>query len=289
MIVDIIFLIAVGATWAWINEKVREDSGGEYENWLDALLDGLKKAQDSLENAPEPLQPVLGLLLGILESAGKFLDTTITEITGSTDSVGEFFYNLGTLLSDATFESFEDIADKIENLGDRIKEEIELKIKPYLDYQTKLQDELADVLEGKTRGVATFLEELKENIKNAAEDQIEEAKTITTDIDYVLRDQTYESFEDLQNAYDRVMTEAYEKLYESHTIADTYLNRDIFNTTLQMNMWADLLETATSVDVEKAKENMRAQLEAYKDIYFEIMRQYKDIAEEMRKQLGSGA
>ena len=136
MIVDIIFLIAVGATWAWINEKVREDSGGEYENWLDALLDGLKKAQDSLENAPEPLQPVLGLLLGILESAGKFLDTTITEITGSTDSVGEFFYNLGTLLSDATFESFEDIADKIEKVirrsfPDKQFRDVIIHVEPY--------------------------------------------------------------------------------------------------------------------------------------------------------------
>ena len=289
MFIDILFLIGVGALWSWINEQVREDSGGQYDNWLDALLDGLKKAQESLENVPEPWQPLFGLLLGILESAGRFLDTTITDITGATDSVGDFFYNIGNLLADATFESISDIADNIKNLEDLIRDKIDLVLKPYLVNQTKLQGKLAGILEGKVQGVASYLEELKENIKNAAEDQIEEAKTITTDIDYVLRDQTYESIEDLQNAYDRVMTEAYEKLYESNTIADTYLNRDIFTTTLQMNMWADLLETATSVDVEKAKENMRAQLEAYKDIYFEIMRQYKDIAEEMRKQLKSGA
>ena len=289
MFIDILFLIGVGALWSWINEQVREDSGGQYDSWLDALLDGLKKAQESLENVPEPWQPLFGLLLGVLESAGRFLDTTITDITGATDSVGDFFYNVGNLLADATFESISDIADNIKNLEDLIRDKIDLVLKPYIVNQAKFQGKLAGILQGKVEGVASYLEELKENIKNAAENQIEEAKTITTDIDYVLRDQTYESFEDLQNAYDRVMTEAYEKLYESHTIADTYLNRDIFNTTLQMNMWADLLETATSVDVEKAKENMRAQLEAYKDIYFEIMRQYKDIAEEMKRQLGSGA
>ena len=48
MWIDILFLVTVGAVWSWINQRVREDSGGEYSGWLDAIMDGLKKAEESL-------------------------------------------------------------------------------------------------------------------------------------------------------------------------------------------------------------------------------------------------
>jgi len=289
MFIDILFLLGVGAVWSWINQKVREDSGGQYNSWLDALLDGLGKAQDSLENLPEPAQIFFGFILGILESAGRFIDTTTTDITEATESLGDFFYNIGTILGDATFQSLGKIADKIKNLHDLLKEEIEEKIQPAVDMQSKLQERIAEALEAKTRGVGTILEEMKNNIKTAIQDQIEESKRITTNIDYILRDQTHETITELDNLWDDMMNKALETLYDAETVADTYLNRDIFNTTLQMNMWADLFEAATTIDEEKARENLRKQLAVYKDLYFEALKQYKEIAEKIKEQSARGA
>ncbi len=289
MWIDILFLVTVGAVWSWINQRVREDSGGEYSGWLDAIMDGLKKAEESLASEETWVQLVFGPIIGILEAVASFVDSTIVDLTGATGSVGEY-------LSDRFSEMMEDVLDKVEenkekikDIDERIHDLIEEKL-PDLDEKIDdVKDEMHDIVENKLNQTIENQAKVVNNLKESIDEQIEQTKEITTNIDYILRDQTYESVDDLKNAYDHVMQEAYEKLYESRTIADTYLNRDIFNTVLQMNMWADLFEAATTIDEEKARENLRKQLAVYKDLYLEAIKQYKEIAESIQAAKRQGA
>jgi|GEM_PF-3072586 len=289
MVADILFLVTVGAVWSWINQKVREDSGGRYSGWLDAIMDGLKKAEESLRNEETWVQLIFGPLIGILQAASSFIDKTIVDITGATDSVGDYLSERFSAMFDDVLDKIAENKEKIKDIDERIHDLIEEKL-PDLDEKIdSIKDEMHGIVEEKLRQTIENQASVVNKLKQSIDRQIEQSKRITTDINYLLQDHASESFADMEAMWNDMMNKALENLYDAETVADTYLNRDIFNTTLQMNMWADLFEAATTIDEEKARENLRKQLAVYKDLYFEALKQYKEIAESIRAAKQQGA
>jgi len=288
MLIDIIFLGAIGALWSWINSRVREDSGGRYGNWLDAVLDGLDKAEESLRSADTWVQLIFGPLIGIFRATAEFLDGVIRDLTGATDSVGDYLSDIFDKAMEEVYDKIEDNEEKIRNLYDLIYDYVDEKIPDIEENIENLRDEMHDVVEEKLNQTIQNQSNVIDKLKESIDEQIDQTKKITTDINYLLEDHTTDSFADMEALWNDIMNKALENLYDAETVADTYLNRDIFNTTMQMNMWADLFEAATTIDEEKARENLKKQLAVYKDLYFEALKQYKEIAESIRPEMRRG-
>jgi len=279
MFVDILFLLTVGTVWSWINQKVREDSGGRYSGWLDAIMDGLEKAEESLASEETWVQLIFGPIIGILQAVASFVDSTIVDLTGATDSVGEYLSQQFNKMMEDVLDKVEENKEKIKDIDERIHDLIEEKL-PDLDEKIdSVKDEMHDIVEEKLNQTIQNQSKVIDKLKESIDEQIDQTKKITTDINYLLEDHATDSFADMEALWNDIMNKALENLYDAETVADTYLNRDIFNTTLQMNMWADLFEAATTIDEEKARENLKKQLAVYKDLYFEALKQYKEIAE----------
>jgi len=289
MFVDILFLLTVGTVWSWINQKVREDSGGRYSGWLDAIMDGLKKAEESLAREETWVQLIFGPIIGIFQAVASFVDRTIVDLTGATDSVGEYLSQQFNKMMEDVLDKVEENKEKIKDIDERIHDLIEEKL-PDLDEKIdNVKDEMHDIVEEKLNQTIQNQSKVVSKLKESIDKQIDQTKRITTDINYLLEDHAAESFADMEALWNDIMNKALENLYDAETVADTYLNRDIFNTTMQMNMWADLFEAATTIDEEKARENLKKQLAIYKDLYLEAIKQYKEIAEAFKPPRGRGA
>ncbi|MHC1623617.1 MAG: hypothetical protein ACXQTR_03395 [Candidatus Methanospirareceae archaeon] len=286
---DILFLLALGGIFSFINYRVQKDSDGKYSNFFEALMDGLNKATESLKKAPPLEQAVFGFLLGILKAAAGFMDKTVEELIGDVDNISDFFSNVGESLGQATFDALDKVKGSIDDLSDRIKTFVEDNLDPILrnlkDIDTKIKEELDESLKKLSSG----MDGLKQELSTSIQEQIEQSRRVTTELESLIKDESYATLTDLEELWNDMVNKAKENLYNATTVADTYLNQEVFTTTLQMKMWADLIEASTTVDEEQLRENLRKQMSVYKDLYLEAIKQYRDIAEILKTSKRTGA
>ena len=286
---DILFLLGLGAVIGFINWRIQEDSHGKYSNFFDALMDGLDKAIESLKKAPPLEQAVFGFLLGILKAAAGFMNTTVEQLVGDVDNISDFFSNVGESLGQAAFDSISEVAGSIDNLSDRIKTFVEDKLDPILQNLKNIDTKIKEELDESLKKLSSGMDGLKQELSTSIQEQIEQTRRVTTELESLIKDESYATLTDLEELWNDMVNKAKENLYNATTIADTYLNQEVFTTTLQMKMWADLIEASTTVDEEQLRENLRKQMSVYKDLYLEAIKQYRDIAEILKTSKRTGA
>ena len=281
---SLIFMLVLGTITGLMNWGVQQASDGRYSNWLECFMGGIQEGLREIESLPPLEQAIYGGILGILESAVGFLGTTVEDVVGDVDNVGDFFHQVATTVGDATFQSLGDVASKIGNVKDVIKDSVEAYLVPALGGQESAIGKVKESLDGKLGDLSQAMTQTKDKLAEKLDEQLLQSREVTANLEYALADSAVESVDDLKTKLDNTARTAMKELEEAMTTADTNLNAEVFTTTLQMKMLTDVIDTTTKIDDEEMKQRIRQQASIYKDLYLESLKQYKSIIDMVKQE-----
>ncbi len=172
---DLIFLGLVGAWIAWVNHEVQQASGGQYDNFVEAIVDGIDQAISDLMNSSDPMAPIFASLLGTLKGAAQVFGITLDNVAFSVNDISDLFMQTTTL----ALEHLTEGQVSLKGLLDEINTYLQDKIKTKLDEATRASQEIKAVVENGIKDVIDTVGDQASKVANTLLDEIAKAMHIT--------------------------------------------------------------------------------------------------------------